>query len=33
MTMAQVPDGTVVSMSNRKAMLTKDAPLSSHLAV
>ena len=35
MTMVQVPKGTVVNiMSNRKkVMLTKDAPLSSHLAV
>ena len=39
MTMVQVPEGTAVSrkvniMPNRKkAMLTKDAPLSSHLAV
>ena len=34
-TMVQVPKGTVVNiMSNRKkVMLTKDAPLSSHLAV
>ena len=38
-TMVQVPEGTAVStqgqiMSNRKkVMLTKDAPLSSHLAV
>ena len=40
MTVVQVPEGTAVStlkvniMSNRKTvMLTKDAPLSSHLAV
>ena len=40
MTMVQVPEGTAVCqlkvniMSNRKkVMLTKDAPLSSHLAV
>ena len=39
MTMVKVPEGTAVStqgniMSNRKkVMLTKDAPLSSHLAV
>ena len=38
MTMVHVPEGRqcqlkVNSMSNRKVMLTKDAPLSSHLAV
>ena len=38
MTMVQVPEGTAVPlkvniMSNRKVMLTKDAPLSYHLAV
>ena len=38
MTMVQVPEGMAVPlkvniMSNRKVMLTKDAPLSSHLAV
>ena len=37
-TMLQVPEGTAVPlkvniMSNRKVMLTKDAPISSHLAV
>ena len=36
MTMVQVPEGTTVPlkvniMYNRKVMLTKDAPLSSHL--
>ena len=36
--MVQVPEGTAVSTQgqhyvNRKVMLTKDAPLSSHLAV
>ena len=38
MTMVQDPEGRAVPlmvnfMSNRKVMLTKDAPLSSHLAV
>ena len=38
MTMIQVPEGMAVPfkvniMSNRKVMLTIDAPLSSHLAV
>ena len=38
MTMVQDPEGTAVPLkvnilSNRKVMLTKDAPLSSHLAV
>ena len=38
MTIVQDPEGTAVPlkvsiMSNRKVMLTKDAPLSSHLAV
>ena len=38
MTMVQVLEGTTVplkvnTMSNRMVMLTKDAPLSSHLAV
>ena len=39
MTMVQVPEGTAVStqgqhyVHRKKAMLTKDAPLSSHLAV
>ena len=38
MTMVQVPEGMAVPlkvniMSNRKAMLTKDTPLSSHLTV
>ena len=37
-TMVQVPEGTAVQlkvniMSNRKVMLSKDAPLGSHLAV
>ena len=37
MTMVQVPEGMAVPlkvniMSNRKVMLTKDTPLSSHLA-
>ena len=38
MTIVQVPEGMAVPlkaniMSNRKVMLTKDTPLSSHLAV
>ena len=39
MTMVQVPEGTAVSTqgqhyaNRKKAMLTKNAPLSSHLAV